>query len=65
MRQFVLTGELRPDGSACLTEKEYRYMVRVLRLKTGSVVDVRLKDGSLRPMRLDSAGKPAVLRPDV
>lgn len=61
----MLTGELCPDGSVCLTEKEYRYLARVLRLKTGSVVDVRLTDGSLRPMRLGPGGKNAVLLPAV
>ncbi len=52
MRQFIVS--VMPDikGKIVLNDKERRYLINVLRLKTGDKIDVRLPNGILHSMNL-------------
>lgn len=52
MRQFIAEHELDSSGTLILSPREERYLIRVLRLKEGDSIDVRLKDGSVLTMSL-------------
>ena len=52
MRQFVLPAPPGSDGSVELGAREFRYLVQVLRIAEGDLVDARLPDGRLVPMRI-------------
>lgn len=45
MRQFVSSSMPDSKGRIALTKKEFRYLSRVLRLQSGTPIDVRLSDG--------------------
>ena len=45
MRQFVSSCMPDSKGHIALTKKEFRYLSRVLRLQSGTPIDVRLSDG--------------------
>ena len=45
MRQFVSSCMPDSKGRIALTKKEFRYLSRVLRLQSGTPIDVRLSDG--------------------
>ena len=45
MRQFVSSCMPDSKGRIALTKKEFRYLSRVLRLQSGTPIDVRLNDG--------------------
>ena len=57
MRQFVSARMPDSQGRIPLSDKENRYLVRVLRLRSGDSIDVRLSDGTLIAMNLCIAGK--------
>jgi 16S rRNA (uracil1498-N3)-methyltransferase len=52
MRQYVC--ELSPDKNGCIeiSGKDFKYLTQVLRLKAGSILDVRLSDNSIKPMQV-------------
>lgn len=65
MRQFLIGSEPGPDGGLTLRGKDYRYLVQVLRLAPGDLLEVRLNDGNLVQTRLisvDRGEKTALLR---
>jgi 16S rRNA (uracil1498-N3)-methyltransferase len=47
MRQFVLDNQKIDNGIIKLQDKDYKYLRQVLRVKTGDMLNVRHKDGSL------------------
>lgn len=57
MRQLVLPVPPDRNGSASLGERDYKYLVQVLRKSCGDRVEVRLPDGTLRAMRIDSVNR--------
>lgn len=61
MRQFVSARMPDSQGRIPLSDKENRYLVRVLRLRSGDSIDVRLSDGTLVAMNLCIAGKDVYL----
>jgi 16S rRNA (uracil1498-N3)-methyltransferase len=54
MRQFVLSRQPDSSGAVLLGDKEYRYLVQVLRKSTGDAIEARLPDGTLCIMRVAS-----------
>jgi RsmE family RNA methyltransferase len=52
MRQFIASEQLKGNERLAISEKEVRYLKKVLRLKPGESIDVRLLDGSLLEMSL-------------
>ena len=52
MRQFVTGKKPDKDGSLLIDAKDEKYLIRVLRLREGSSIDVRHKDGSIQSMTL-------------
>lgn len=64
MRQLIIAGVPDPSGTLSLSGKDYRYLVQVLRLSAGALLDVRLADGRLVSMRIrdiDRASRSATL----
>ena len=53
MRQFVSSCPPDKNGKIILTEKDYRYLVHVLRLKAGSKIEVSFPDGAEALMQID------------
>lgn len=62
MRQFVSSSMPDSNGRIILSTKEHRYLSRVLRLKDGSTLDVRLPGGSLIKMKLHTGKTESVLK---
>jgi 16S rRNA (uracil1498-N3)-methyltransferase len=65
MRQFI--SETMPDkkGILSITGKDFRYLRRVLRIRSGDMIEVRLSDGTLAPVtvcRIDDAAGLVVLQ---
>jgi 16S rRNA (uracil1498-N3)-methyltransferase len=54
MRQFVLSGFPDNAGAMILGEKDFRYLVQVLRKDVGDSIEARLPDGRLCSMRVAS-----------
>ena len=54
MRQFIASCLPDNDGKIVLTEKEQRYLINVLRLKSGSHIDVSFPDGTMGEMQINS-----------
>jgi len=48
MRQFILENQNIKNGLVTLEGKDFRYLRQVLRVKTGDMLSVRLKDGKLQ-----------------
>lgn len=61
MRQFVLPSFPEPGGSITLSDRDFRYLVQVLRKGKGDLVEARLPDGSLRSFRVSSVDRRAKL----
>ncbi len=55
MRQFLSASAPDKNGLLHLSGREYRYLHRVLRLRPGDMLDVRLPDGSLISMTVCKA----------
>ena len=55
MRQFIASTNPDKKGKIALTEKEQRYLISVLRLKDGSLIDVSLPEGCMIQMQLNSS----------
>ncbi len=55
MRQFLSASAPDKNGLLLLSGREYRYLRRVLRLRPGDMLDVRLSDGSLISMTVCKA----------
>lgn len=56
MRQFVCQSSPDASGRIRLSAKDSRYLLKVLRLADGDIIDARLGDGSLVKMRLVLSG---------
>lgn len=50
MRQFISSAAPDKNGILSITGKDFRYLRRVLRIRTGDMVEVRLNGGALVPM---------------
>ncbi len=61
MRQFICSEKQRKDGSVWITGKDYLYLSRSLRLKTGDIIDVSFLDGRLLPMQATRITKKEVI----
>lgn len=61
MRQFVCPSQPGDDGRIRLSAKDSRYLLKVLRLADGDILDARLPDGRLTKMRLMLSGQDAFL----
>ncbi len=61
MRQYV--SELIPDknGRIEISGKDYKYLTQVLRLKSGSIIEVRLGDNSIKTMQVFSVRQKSVV----
>ncbi|HAH60950.1 MAG TPA: hypothetical protein DCL73_02485 [Treponema sp.] len=58
MRQFISAVVPDKKGILSIAGKDFRYLRRVLRIRTGDMIEVRLSDGALVPMtvcRIDDA----------
>lgn len=60
MRQFLCPCQPDKKGRLSLSGKDYRYLVKVLRLREGGTIDARLPDGKLAVLRITAVGKTAV-----
>jgi len=65
MRQFIAGKKPDKDGCLSIDAKDEKYLTRVLRLKEGSSIDVRHKDGSIQSMSLLKKQNVWVLVPNV
>ena len=54
MRQLVLSRQPDSSGAVLLGDKEYRYLVQVLRKVAGDTIEARLPDGTLCAMSITS-----------
>lgn len=59
MRQFLVDSDPGPDGGLTLRGKDFRYLVQVLRLAPGALLEVRLTGGALVSARLESLDRSA------
>ncbi len=59
MRQFVLPSFPESGGSVILSDRDFRYLVQVLRKDTGDIIEARLPDGSLCSFRVSSIDRRA------
>jgi 16S rRNA (uracil1498-N3)-methyltransferase len=50
MRQYISAEQPDKKGLLSVTGKDFRYLRRSLRIKSGDMIDVRLPDGDLVPM---------------
>lgn len=57
MRQLVLADSPDSAGKARLADREYRYLVQVLRKTVGDMIEVRLPDGRLQAMCISSINR--------
>lgn len=48
MRQFILQNEPDKNGKIVLSGKDFKYLHQVLRVKTGDMLNLRMKNGNLR-----------------
>lgn len=58
MRQFVLSRVPSDDGELSLGAKDFKYLVQVLRMEVGELIDARLPDGSLCRMMIVAISRP-------
>ena len=60
MRQFLCPCQPDKKGRLTLSGKDYRYLIKVLRLREGGCIDARLPDGKLAVLRITEIGKNTV-----
>jgi 16S rRNA (uracil1498-N3)-methyltransferase len=58
MRQFVLSRVPSGDEELVLGAKDFKYLVQVLRMEVGELIDARLPDGSLIRMMIVAISRP-------
>jgi 16S rRNA (uracil1498-N3)-methyltransferase len=61
LKQFLLQNPLLPDGRVILSGKDYHYLVRVRRMKSGDVINAMLPDGVQAQLTVISVGKDTLL----
>ncbi|MCM1321545.1 MAG: 16S rRNA (uracil(1498)-N(3))-methyltransferase [Bacteroides sp.] len=61
MRQFIAASEPDGRGRLAVSGHDSHYLSRVLRLKPGAVIEVRLPSGALVPMTVSSIAADAVI----
>jgi 16S rRNA (uracil1498-N3)-methyltransferase len=57
LKQFLPQSPLLPDGRVILSGKDYHYLVRVRRVKTGDTINAVLPDGADARLTVISVGK--------
>ncbi|MFA6855755.1 MAG: RsmE family RNA methyltransferase [Treponema sp.] len=65
MRQFISATAPDKNGILLVEGKDFRYLRRVLRIRSGDMIEVRLPDGKLVPMtvcRIDDSGGSILLQ---
>jgi 16S rRNA (uracil1498-N3)-methyltransferase len=61
LKQFLLQKMPLPDGRVILSGKDYHYLVRVRRVKTGDVINAVLPDGGLVRLAVISVGEDSLV----
>jgi 16S rRNA (uracil1498-N3)-methyltransferase len=61
LKQFLLQKTLLPDGRVILSGKDYHYLVRVRRVKTGDALNAVLPDGGLVRLTVISVGEDSLV----
>jgi 16S rRNA (uracil1498-N3)-methyltransferase len=61
LKQFILQTPLLPDGRVILSGKDFHYLVRVRRVKSGDVINALLPDGVRAELTVISVGNGTLL----